>query len=494
MEMGFDNKIKGNTSNLMDKLKKDTLQYAPAIIIPALLNVISVILYTRVFNPDEYGTYTLIISTSLVISSVFSQWIMQSIQRFRPSYITENRLEEFNTNLNSLIIFVSLLVFSLSLIFYVSLHTVLNISNTIYWSSCLLIWVQILFNIGLVVFQSDLKANTYRTYQLINGVGKFLFSLFIIFLLYKNIISIVWATSISMLIIIYPIYRNSGLLFVRSRKSDYKKDFINFLNKMFSYGFPMIGWFLGNSILGLSDRYILKMFRGSQEVGIYSANYSLVSMGLGLICGPLLTAAHPVIMNYANNGNKEDVQKTITNFSKLFLSITIPLSFYISFNRSFIVEILLGSKFQEGSIIVPITLVGIFIWNFAMYGHKGHEITGKTKTMMLYVFLSVIINITLNLLLIPRYGYIGAAVGTLLANASYPILIYYSSSRTIKWIIPWNYLFSIFFYCIVATLITSLFIYLIEMIFIIPIILKLIISAIIGSYIYILLIKRKKGK
>ncbi|MGF6953421.1 O-antigen/teichoic acid export membrane protein [Neobacillus sp. B4I6] len=484
MEQGIKkDKVEGNKLNLMYKLKKDTLQYAPAIIIPALLNVVAVMLFTRIFNPKDYGVYTLVITTSLVISSIFSQWIMQSIQRFRPAYLSENRLDEFNNNLRILILFISVLLYGLSTLIYVFFSNILDIDRTIYWSSVLLVFSQVLFNIGLVIYQSDMKARNYRIYQLINGVSKFLLSILIIFLLNKNVISIVWATAFSMLVLIIPIYKDIGLIKIKYIKFQ-RNNFLTFFNKMFSYGFPMIGWFLGNSLLGLSDRYIIKFFRGAQEVGIYSANYSLVTMGLGLICGPLLTAAHPVIMNYTNNSNKQDVQKTITNFSKLFLVITIPLSFYISLNSSSIVEILLGSKFREGSVIVPITIIGIILWNFAMYGHKGHEITGKTKMMMFFVFLSVFINIILNFLLVPKFGYVGAAIATLLANASYPILIYYSSSRTIKWIIPWDNLFKITFSSVLASFLTGILIYIFNFIILIPIIIKLIISALLGGFIY----------
>lgn len=484
-------KINNNNFNLLDKLKKDTLQYAPAIIIPALLNLLAVMIFTRLFDPNEYGIYNLIISSTTVISAIFSQWVMQSTQKFRPEYVRENKMEEFNRSIIFLIYIVVINILIVSIIVYIFFSEI--IIDIVYFSSVNLVLVQVLYNIGIVVFQSDMMVNRYRFYQLLNGLFKFIFSIVLITLFYKNIIGIIWATGFALLILVIPMYKELGLFNKNILKFE-KKKLYNFTKKMFSYGLPMIGWFLGNSLLGLSDRYFINFFRGAEEVGIYAANYSLVSMGLGLLCSPLLTAAHPVIMNNVGEDNFRGIQQTITKFSRLFLIVTIPISIYIITFGSDIVGFLLGSNYREGSIIFPFIVMGIMLWNISMYGHKGHEILGKSKLMMLFVIISVIVNTIFNILLIPNYGYLGAAIATLIGYTSYPILVYISSSRTIKWIVPWLSLTKILFASISSCIIVVCLIIKIEQLIFFPIIIKLLFSFIVVIFLYLLTLKLIKEK
>lgn len=488
-------KPKNNTESLMAKLREDTLQYAPALIIPALLNVVAVMLYTRIFSPQEYGVYTLIINTVNLVSSIFSQWIMQSTQKYRPQYIKDGIVEKFNSHLLLLLIIITIILLIGSIIILFPINLLFeNMSNLIYFSAISLIFMQILYNIGIVIFQSDLKASKFRSYQLLNGILKFFISIAIIFFIYKNIISIIWATVLSFALLIYPLYKENGLLKKPSIFHVNYQEFIDFCSCIFRYGLPMMGWFLSNSLLGLVDRYMISIFRGSEEVGIYVANYSLVTVGLNLICGPMLTAAHPVIMNinYNSRENYSMIQDIIKKFSRLFLLITIPLATYIIVFRNEITRILLGPSFREGSIIIPFLIIGFLLWNFSMYGHKAHEITGNTKSMLFYVLISVGINILLNIILIPYFGYVGAAIASLISYASYPVFIYFTSKKLIKWIIPWKSIGNILISSLFSGFVASAFIDISSIFFDMASIIKLIIAALIGGIVYYILLKLTK--
>lgn len=423
---------------LFNKMNKDILTYAPAIIIPALLNVVSIMIFTRVFSAEEFGVYTIIASTLTLIATLISQWIMQSIQKYRPLYQAEKKLEFFNKYL-LITIHITLIIASLAMLFIYLLGLIFKLEVSPYFilNLSLIVIFQALFLIGVTIYQSDLQSKKYRFFQLINAVLKFSLTIGLIFFLTKKIEIIFLGILISYLFTIILIYKDLKLP-TKYYSEFYKdKEYIKFIKSFISYGFPMIGWFLGNSILSLSDRYMLGILRGSEEVGIYSANAQLVFVGLGLVCSPILSAAHPIIMKASNNKNDQIVQKIIKKFSTIFLLVIPPMLLYIALFKDIIVEILLGNPFREGSIIMPILLVGIFFWNFSMYGHKGHEIKGKTKLMFLFVVISGVVNIMVNLILIPEYGYVGAALATLIAYLTYPILIFISSKNTIPWVIPW---------------------------------------------------------
>jgi len=200
----------------------------------------------------------------------------------------------------------------------------------------------------------------------------------------------------------------------------------------------MIGWLLGAQILDVSDRFLIEIFSGSQQVGIYSANYRLVSSGIWMVFYPILMAAHPIIMNSWRGNNKEEMIKLISSITRYFLIIFLPLVGYISICSRDIISLCLGKAFREGYVILPIIILGITGWNLAIIGHKGLEIRKKTKVVFVLVILCAIINIFLNIILIPRFGYIGAAYATLISYLLYPVFVYFYSKHFIPWVIPWK--------------------------------------------------------
>ncbi|WP_449598726.1 oligosaccharide flippase family protein [Niallia sp. Marseille-Q9988] len=454
-----------SSTNLVDKMtnrySRDALTYLPAILIPAIMNVLSVMIFTRLFSTADFGLYNLVLTTTQLLSMVMSQWIMQSIQYYRPKYVHNNMISYFNANLYQMLILVSVIIIAFSILIYFIInlffnHMPIERFSTIFWISVFLVILQGLLKIGLVLFQSELKVNKFRYYQLINSIIKFGMSLILIFFVFKDIISIFIGTIISIILIIYPIFKETGIIQSKNTIKYLNQNFKDFFKDFFKYGFPMIGWFLGTSLLNLVDKYMIGYYRGNIEVGIYSANTSIVFFGVGLLSGPLLNAAHPIIMNaVSENGiNKEVFQSTISNFSRLFLLTMMPLAFFISIFRVEIATVLLGEDYRSGAFIIPIILFGFLIWHFSLYGHKVHEIHGKTKQMVWYVVVAVIVNIAFNILLIPKYGYIGASIATFLGYIAYPIAIYISSYKLILWRIPWKSLFKILLASILSALLT----------------------------------------
>ena len=59
--------------------------------------------------------------------------------------------------------------------------------------------------------------------------------------------------------------------------------------------------------------------------------------------------------------------------------------------------------------------------------------------MLGLVTVSAVINIVLNLLFVPEYGYFAAAVTTFVSYLTYPVLVYaITSSSDLRWRIPWH--------------------------------------------------------
>lgn len=418
-------------SNDVRRFSKDTITYGIAIIIPALIGIISISIYTRLFSAEEYGEYNQVFNTAVVITTLFSQWIQQSIQRYRPLYRSDNKLGEFNKNLTNLLFMMFLLIIFIGCIgsFFKGW---LGRYEPYYWISMLLILTQFSFLILATLLQADFKSRVYKNYNLLTSILKFGLGIVLILYVNKHPISIIYGLVLGQIILLSSMFKNAGLSLQLLQIQNWKET-IQFTKKFMVYGFPMIGWFIGTSILNLADRYMLELLGDIKDVGIYSANFAIVSASLGLLTTPLLTAAHPIIMNQAGNSTEAVIEKTISFFVRIYMLVSIPLLAFITIFHREIATIFLGKDFREGSIIVPILFLGILLWNLAMYGQKGYEIKEKTSIMLIFILISSTVNVILNFIFIPIYGYKGAALATLISMAVYPVLIKIFSFKYIKW-------------------------------------------------------------
>lgn len=420
-----------HVDNDAKRLSKDTLTYGIAVIIPALIGIISISIYTRIFSVEAYGEYNQVFNTTLVITTLFSQWIQQSIQRYRPLYRDKSQLKQFDSNLMNLLALMFLIIVGFGLVGGI-FKELLGRYESYYWICILLVLTQFTFLVLGALLQSDFKGKMYKNYNLLTAILKFVFGLLLIFYVNRAPVSIVYGLVLGQLILLISMFRTTGLS-IRLIKISRLGESLTFIKMFVTYGFPMVGWFIGTSILNLADRYMLESLGTIKDVGVYSANYSIVSASLGLLTTPLLTAAHPIIMNKVGKLPDIEIGKTITYFTRIYLTISLPLLAFIAVFHKEITQLFLGESFREGSIIIPILFLGLIFWNVGMYGHKGYEIREKTKVMLSFIVVSALVNIILNLFLIPSYGYIGAAIATLISMGIYPLLIKVFSYKYITW-------------------------------------------------------------
>jgi O-antigen/teichoic acid export membrane protein len=205
---------------------------------------------------------------------------------------------------------------------------------------------------------------------------------------------------------------------------------------MVAYGVPMIGFIIGEPFLTQIDRVLLEVLRNSEAVGVYSSNYILVNQGLRLAYFPVLRAMQPIVVSEWNGDNENDVRDIISNFTRYYLLIGVPVMILGAALGRPLSTVLLDSGYQQGYTIIPLVAGGVFFWGLADAGQRGLELKEATLTMSIGVLLAIGLNILLNFPLIIEFGYQGAALATLLSSASYVVYVKLVSNRYIPWQMP----------------------------------------------------------
>lgn len=191
------------------------------------------------------------------------------------------------------------------------------------------------------------------------------------------------------------------------------------LKKYLSFSVPQIPSAALLWIMDSSDRYFITSFLGLSQTGIYSASYGIGSL-IYLFYFPISFVVFPMVTRLWEKGEISDVKKYLEYSTKIFLYFGIPGSAGLYVLSKPLLVILSTSEFAVGGGILTflIALSTIFLGIYQINLYIIYLIE-KTKFMPIIVGLSAVVNIIINILLIPKIGIIGAAVSTV---ASYALL------------------------------------------------------------------------
>jgi len=181
------------------------------------------------------------------------------------------------------------------------------------------------------------------------------------------------------------------------------------IKRIFLEALPTGALLLVFSIYNKIDIFILQSIKGAEAVGIYGLAYK-VHDNLVLGAAFLASSFFPIISRYADQrvlGNKLTLI-----YKKLFDVLLIAGAGIVAFVLIFaplIIQVIGGREFEASIVALRILVFGTF---FAYFNHLtgyGLIALGKQRISLTIAIIALIWNISLNLLLIPRFSYLAAA-------------------------------------------------------------------------------------
>ena len=80
---------------MIKELFKDSAKYLPSMAVPAIVGIVAIPIITRLFPPEVYGNYILVIATVSFLSTIAVTWLGSSTIRFYPAYELNGGLNKF---------------------------------------------------------------------------------------------------------------------------------------------------------------------------------------------------------------------------------------------------------------------------------------------------------------------------------------------------------------------------------------------------------------
>lgn len=165
-----------------------------------------------------------------------------------------------------------------------------------------------------------------------------------------------------------------------------------------------------------SDITILGLFLSDSEVGIYTMAANIYSV-VKQIISAIITVSIPRMAYFYGSSMEREYVTLAQKVLNTLISILLPSITGMIFLSSHILNIMGGNEYISGGNTLIVLSVALFFAILAGFYSNGYLlIKKKDKLYLTATTISALINVGLNFILIPRYGIIGAAITTLIAE------------------------------------------------------------------------------
>jgi O-antigen/teichoic acid export membrane protein len=186
--------------------------------------------------------------------------------------------------------------------------------------------------------------------------------------------------------------------------------------KLMRFGAPLAGAALLATAMHLFDRYLLRLFRDLDEVGIYALAYTLSQGATSLLLVPFSAAWEAIRYEIAQ---QSDAARIYARVFRVFVIVMGLIAFGVALFATEIVDLLAAPRFQRAAAYVPTLSLAYLIFSLHLQFSVPaflHKVPQKTLWSFALGFVTTVI---VGLVLVPRFGAHGAAVTTLLSFSAF---------------------------------------------------------------------------
>ncbi|MDF1575496.1 MAG: oligosaccharide flippase family protein [Bacteroidales bacterium] len=423
--------------NPIKQLFGQTAVYGLGIVLPRLLNYLLLTpFYTRIFEKATYGIITELYAYVVFLLVILTYGMETGYFRYASNSKQKDKV--YSTVISSL--FVSSLLFILSVLFWSG-----PISSAIGYAAHpeYIKWLAVIVGVDAfttIPFARIRLRNQPIKYALIRiaevsvNIGLNLFFLhycprhteseFVTMIYNKNVgvgyvlLSNLIASALKLILLVPEMLAAFRAVFDRK-----------LFKEILRYSYPLLIAGLAGTINEALDRILLKHLipleqNPMEQLGIYGANYKLAVL-MTLFVQMFKYAAEPFFFSKSGEKDAKKLYADVMMFFVvaglfIFLLVNLYLDYFILF---------IGADFREGVEIVPVVLLANLVMGIFFNLSIWYKLTNKTHFGAVLVILGAIITVTVNMLFIPRYGYVASAWAHLFCYSTMVIISYLWSRK-----------------------------------------------------------------
>lgn len=179
----------------------------------------------------------------------------------------------------------------------------------------------------------------------------------------------------------------------------------------------------------LADRLIIEGFLGTAAVGIYSIAYTVGERTIGALTNAVFMVSWPNVLEASKAGLQLDAVRAVKEAQELLTWFSLGPTVFLVVYGTRLLNWFTGADYSAGGEVVPIVAVSMWVGALTTYWNRHMEIEKRYGLLSSIRIVGAAVNIALNLVLIPRWGIVGAAWATLGSRILNGVVFYLTRDR-----------------------------------------------------------------
>lgn len=386
--------------------RRGLIGYLPANIVQGLVGLLTIVVFTRLLTPAQYGGYALALSVMALVHTGLFTWVEAALARFQARSVERG---EVATHLATLMRAFLLL----SIVFPV-------VAGLALWLTPLQATLKIAVGVGLasIIFRSLIRLAQERrradgevmaasALDMTLTAGGFGIGVLAIVLGAGAAGPLIGMGAIAVICLVFTLGKELTLARGGRYESARLKDYAG-------YGLPVSLSLILSLVIATTDRFLLAAFLDEQAVGVYHAGYTLANRTLDVMFVWLGMAGGPALVAALERGGRAALTETAREQSSFMVLLTLPAAVGVALVAHPLSQVMIGGALVEGAAnVTPWVAFGAFFSGITThYLHQAFTLGRKTHLLFAAMTIPAGANLVLNLVLIPRFGIAGAMWST----------------------------------------------------------------------------------
>ena len=411
------------------RVLRDFATYLPTQAIPAIAGFLVLPILARKLAPTELGV--LAISQTLVTFgwTASGSWLILSIVREYPVSRQRDEVARFALTLRRATAWFGLFFLAFVLLLAASTSVSSAVSENLFLIAAATLGLSVQ-NIAVSLFAASLRPRAYAIVEVLARTGGIALGVALVFNGH-NVQGYLLGLALASLCVGLV-----GLAAAWPRPSSTNVERSHVVDWL-GYGVP--AGLAGLTLWGLffADRYLLAALEDTGAVGVYTVGNVIGDKSVSIPVLAFFTAASPLLVTAYEQRGRAEVERLMRAYTRVILLICVPIVAYLNATSGILVPLLAGTTYYYDAVpVVPVVAAGTLFYALALVGTTGLIVAKRTKPLVLAAGFALAVNIVANLVLIPPFGIMGAAVATPIGMLAYLAATATLSRRHTHWRFP----------------------------------------------------------
>jgi O-antigen/teichoic acid export membrane protein len=390
-------------------LGRNAAIYGGALLLPRLAAFVALIVFSRLLEPAEYGYFALFVTSAELMNAVLFNWIRLAFLRLYPEYETKGRISILRRTclaMTGVATAISLPVGAIMALLaapersmaFIILLTGMTFANGV-------------VRLRLSELQAQERSFQYFGIEVTRATLSLLISLALVEFAGPHFETLstgfAGASMLVALVCLIPFARDLAHLSLDRP----------LVKSIISYAGPIVPITMLESLIPLTERYVIQFVAGPAAVGIYAATQNLVQQPINMLASAVGLAAFPIVMRSAELEGNGSAQQRMREVGGYLLALGLPAVAGLIMLRTEIASVVLGEQFRgDAATLIPWIAVTALLVNLKFhYFDLAFHVTRRLMVQVASLLPATLLTAPFIFVFLKMFGLPGAAAGSCLA-------------------------------------------------------------------------------